>query len=165
MRAAVRLWWLLRSTCGHRTGIGATASFGLLTWATLSACGVVTLAPHAEVADPVLLGAVVALLLALALTAVLCARAALADPGDLRLRILRTTGATRAQVGIIGALDVVEAAAPGILLGVLADAGIAWLLDRAGAPVEPSVPLVLLPLLLLTIVLATIVRRRVRAAG
>lgn len=126
---------------------------------------VLTLAGRAGTLDAVLLGAVVALLLALALTAVLCARSVLADPGDLRLRVLRTTGATRAQVALVGALDVAEAAAPGVVLGLLADAGGAWLLERAGAHVVLPASLALLPLVLLLSVLGLLVRRRVRAAG
>ncbi|WP_312720698.1 hypothetical protein [Mobilicoccus sp.] len=164
MIAALRLWWLLRSICGPRRDLAVATSFGLLTWATLTAVGLLTLVGRADAVDGRLVGSIVVLVGALALTSVVSARSLLRGTRDARLAALRTTGASRLQTGLIGALDVAEAALPGVVLGVLADAAEAWFLARTGTDLVPSAPWILVPVVALAGVLALIVAHRVRAA-
>ncbi|WP_040158638.1 hypothetical protein [Mobilicoccus massiliensis] len=165
MRAAVRLWWLLRSTSEHPRDLAIAASFGLMTWALLAAGGLIALAAQQERLDGTLVGAVVAIVAALVLTAVLASRSLLRRTESRRLAVLRTTGASRAQTTVIGALDVADSAVPGVVAGVAADALLVWLLRFTGADLTPTMPVALLPSAILALAAGVIVVRRVRVAS
>lgn len=163
MIAAVRLWWLLRSTSKRTRNLGVATSFGLTAWALLAAAWLVDLARHSDL-DGTLAAAMVVLVAALALTAVISVRSLLDQTQDARLAVLRSAGASRAQTTAVCTLEVLDSALPGIALGILAHLALTWAVAADGAAVLPTIQILFLPVVLLALATVTVVIWRVRSA-
>lgn len=164
MTAALRLWWLLRSTAEKPRDAATGFAFGLATWALLSGAHLLCLTRGETALDRTLLWAVGALVLALALTAAGAVRSLLHRCADRRLTVLRSAGASRAQTAVVCALEVADSALPGVLAAVAAHIGLWWIAARAGIEPATAAPLLIAPWLLLMLVLGLVVATRVRAA-
>ncbi|GAB48014.1 hypothetical protein [Mobilicoccus pelagius] len=163
MRAAIRLWWLMRSTCGRRHDVTVGGPFGLFTWVALTCGGLLTVARGPATLDVPRIGALLALGAALTLMGVWCTRTLLRPAPDEHLRVLRATGASRHQAAVVAALDVAESAVPGVLAGVACGVGLAWLLHLIGADVVPPLRFFVLTGVALCALLAATVARRLDA--
>ncbi|GMA40085.1 FtsX-like permease family protein [Mobilicoccus caccae] len=164
MSAALRLWWLLRSTSQRPRDLAVAASFGLVAWALLAATGLVQLARHSTDLNRSLLGALVVLVLALALTAVIAVRSLLQRDQDRRLEVLRSAGASRLQTTLVCTLEVLDSALPGVVVGVLAHLALCWAVAFGGADLTPTAAAMLVPFALFALALAGVVVWRVRSA-
>ncbi len=164
MIAALRLWWLLRSTAEKPRDGATTLAFGLATWALLSGARLLCLTRGETTLDRTLLWAVGALVLALGLTAAGAVRSLLHRCADRRLSVLRSAGASRAQTALVCTMEVADSALPGVLAAAVAHAGLWWIAAQAGIERATAAPLLVAPWLLLMLVLGIVVAARVRAA-